>query len=473
MSRAPRSDEPREFYAPSYFESEETPISREFYATLAAASPVERLGHLRTWIANHPDDRLELPAIDGVPAILDEIDLSGLPVVDLRNADLRGVRLRRAKLSGIDLRGADLRGASLGKADLRRARLDEVDLRDADLEGVDLRRASLASVNFRGAMLEEANLQGAGLRFAQLQESVLEGANLIKADLWGADLTEAQAQTADFRQATLKESDLSGADLAGANFRGAILGKAAFNRAKLRGADFRKAGIAGADFSDADLRDARLQGLDLTGCLLARIRLNGAWLDKTRFGQSQIGDAVGEELASEHDEARKAYLTLERLFQDMGDPDAASWAYRRKRRMQKLDALVRARTEWSKGNRRIAISSFTSFATDQVVEWVCDYGESITRILITMLVAYVIFTLIYGLTGGVVRVDTPTPGVSTPVRDPVDLAIYSFLAMTAGNPPSGLEPSSSSIRLLNSVQTLIGVVLTGLLGFVMGNLVRR
>ena len=468
-----RLDGPREFFAHGHLEAEGIPISREFYATLAAASPGERLGHLRTWLSNHPDGRLELPLIDGIPAILDEIDLSGLPVVDLRSADLRGVRLRRAKLSGVDLRGADLRGASLGKADLRRALLDEADLRDADLEGADLRRASLASVNFRGAMLEEANLQGAALRFAQLQESVLEGANLAKADLWGADLTDAQAQSADFRQTTLKESDLRGADLEGSNFRGAILGKATFNGAKLRGADFRRAAITGADFSDADLRDARLQGLDLTGSLIARIRLNGAWLDKTRFGQSQIGDAVGEELASEHDEARKAYLTLERLFQEMGDPDAASWAYRRKRRMQKLDALVRARTEWTNGHHRLAVNAFSSFAIDQIVEWVCDYGESITRILITLLIVYMIFTLIYGFTGGVVRVDSLAPGTSTPVRDPIDLAIYSFLAMTAGNPPAGLEASSSAIRLLNSVQTLIGVVLTGLLGFVMGNLVRR
>jgi len=440
---------------------------------LAAASPAERLGEVRTRIAAHPEGRLELPPIDGVTAILDEIDLTGVPAVDLRKADLRGVRLRRAKLTGVDLQGADLRGASLGKAILRRAKLDEADLRDADLEGADLRRASLSAVDFRGAMLEEADLRGARLRFAKLQESVLEGANLGRADLWGASLVDALAPLADFRGATLKEADLSRADLTGANFRGAILGKAGFAGAKLRGADLRRSAVAGADFSDADLRDARLQGLDLTGSLMTGVRLSGARLEKARFSQSQVGQAVGEELAGEFDEARKAYLALERLFQEMGDPDAASWAYRRKRRMQKHDALARARAATAKGDRRAATKAYIAFASDQGVEWVCDYGESLTRILYTMLIVYLAFTLFYGLTGGVVRSKPSPDGIPTPVHNPIDLAIFSFLAMTSNNPPSGLEASHALIHLLNGVQTLIGVGLTGLLGFVLGNLVRR
>ncbi len=396
-----------------------------------------------------------------------------MPAIVLARADLRGVRLRRAQLKGIDLRSADLRGASLGKADLRRAQLDEVDLRDADLEGADLRRASLGAADCRGAMLEDADLRGARLRFAQLQESVLEGAKLAKADLWGASLVDAIAPTADFRGATLKEADLRGADLSEAIFRGAILGKAGFVGAKLRGADLRRAAVAGTDFSDADLRDTRLQGLDLSGSLLARVRLSGASLDKSRFSQGQIGEAVGEELAGDYDEARKAYLSLERLFQELGDPDTASWAYRRKRRMQKLDALIRARAARRTGNWRRAMNAYASFASDQVVEWVCDYGESIVRILYTMLIVYAAFTLFYWLTGGVVRVSEPAGGPSTTIRNPIEVAVFSFMAMSAGNPPNGLETSNTLIHLLNGVQALVGVALTGLLGFVLGNLVRR
>lgn len=293
--------------------------------------------------------------------------------------------------------------------------------------------------------------------------------------MWGASLAAADANGADFRGAILRESDLAGADLSDALLRGAALGKANLKGTKLRGADLRRASIAGADLSDADLRDARLQGLDLTACNLARVRLSGAWLDKVRIGRAQVGEAVGEELAGEHDDARKAYLGLERLFTDMGDPDAASWAYRRKRRMQKLDALGRAHAARKAGDWRGALGPYANFASDQVFEWLCDYGESVPRVLLSMLAVYVGFTLVYGVLGSVLSVETLPSGVEvkSTTRHPIDLAIFSLAMTTSSNPPVGLEPRDTFVSLLTSIQALIGITLTGLLGFVVGNLVRR
>ena len=98
-----------------------------------------------------------------------------------------------------------------------------------------------------------------------------------------------------------------------------------------------------------------------------------------------------------------------------------------------------------------------------------DYGESITRILRTMLLVYVAFTILYGVAGSVVNTET-----GAIVRDPGDLAIFSLLAMTTpGNPPVGLSPRNVSVHILTGLQALAGVGLTGLLGFVTGNLVRR
>ena len=115
------------------------------------------------------------------------------------------------------------------------------------------------------------------------------------------------------------------------------------------------------------------------------------------------------------------------------------------------------------------VAGYANYASDQVVEWVCDYGESITRILRTMVLVYVAFTILYGVAGCVVDSDTKAI-----VRDPGDLAIFSLLAMTTpGNPPVGLAPRNVSVHILTGLQALAGVGLTGLLGFVTGNLVRR
>ena len=326
-------------------------------------------------------------------------------------------------------------------------------------------------------MLEEVNLRGAGLRFAKLQDCVLEGANLRGADLWGAFLNDAVAPSVDFWGATLKEADLRGADLSESNFRQATLSSAQLAGAKLRGADLRRAKLAGADLSGADLRDAKLQGLDLVVCRIAGSRLSGAWLDKTRIARDQIGEAVGEEVAGEYDDARKAYLALERHFQELGDLDASSWAYRRKRRMHKLDSLQRARVARAAGERRAAFKHYSNYASDQAVEWICDYGESLPRILRLMGVVYVAFAVLYGLTGSVVQlVDIPGESgtIRLTTRSPIDLAIFSLFAMVSpSDPPVGLEAKNEFVHLLIGLQSLIGIMLTGLLGFVMGNLVRR
>ncbi len=315
----------------------------------------------------------------------------------------------------------------------------------------------------------QANLDGVGLGRAALK------ARLARADSppswWDAGVRGVRLRGADLRGAKLKRADLRGADL-----RGADLSKADLRGARLRGADLREVAPAGADLRDAVLQDAKLQGLDLSQCDLTHAHLSGAWLEKTRLGQAQLGDAIGEERAGDWEGARKGYLTLERHFEDMGDTDAASWAYLRKRRMQKWQALRQARDAQAARRWMPAADGYSNFVSDQLVEWLCDYGESIWRLLGSMVAVFLVFTALYGLTGSVIRVDKAPSGaeVRTPTYHPADLAVFSLLAMTtSGSPAVGLVPRSEFVHFMTGVQALLGIALTGLLGFVTGNLVRR
>jgi hypothetical protein len=194
-------------------------------------------------------------------------------------------------------------------------------------------------------------------------------------------------------------------------------------------------------------------------------------MDETRMSVGQLGGALGEELAGDYAEAVQGYLALERNFGSLSDPDAASWAYRRRRRMQKREARVRARAEWALGRRAAAARALAQYAGDQVVEWVCDYGESIPRVLASILVMYLVFTVLYGVTGSVVR-ELPGGGEVT-TRRPLDLAVFSWLSMMTGPLDSHLRPRDEAALALLGVQVFLGIMLIGLLGFVIGNRVRR
>src|SRR5262249_44927668 len=157
--------------------------------------------------------------------------------------------------------------------------------------------------------------------------------------------------------------------------------------------------------------DARLQEVGPSRSEIAYIHLGGAKLDDTQLGLKQLGGAIGEELAGEFDRAAQGYLALERNFEGLGDRDAASWAYRRRRRMQRREALEQARAARGGRNWRRAAGRYAQYASDQLVEWMCDYGESIPRVLASLAAVYATFTLIYALSGSVAR-EVETPGGS-------------------------------------------------------------
>jgi Pentapeptide repeats (8 copies) len=97
-------------------------------------SPIDFTEHVETvlqrkklyeWLADHPDDALDLRGEN----------LSGqiLSATNLRRANLEGANLSQAVLVGANLGAANLRHASLTVANLEGAMLAEADLRGADL----------------------------------------------------------------------------------------------------------------------------------------------------------------------------------------------------------------------------------------------------------------------------------------------------------------------------------------------------
>lgn len=408
-----------------------------------------------------------------------------IPVVqdlasELANADpllKRDILLRLVAGASSCLPGSpvDLRGGTLRKTNLEGVCLDRAILADADLAGACLQGAKLSQADLRGAMLEDANLEGAFLRFADLRGATLESANLTRADLWGANLEGAVLRDANLECAVLTETHLQRADLSGTNLRGAILEKADLSRARLDEAEMGEARMKGANLMGAVLAGTAVQGVDLSTCDLTHICLADARLDRTRCSWEQFGGAIGEELNKDFFFAGKGYLSLERNFSGLGDKEAASWAYRKRRRMEKRAALASARTAAEKRKGLRALVYFAHFSSDQFVEWLCDYGESVPRLLGAMVFVYLSFMVLYSLTDSVVRVHaTPTGVVTMPTHGIADLAVFSLLAMTtSGTPSVGLQPRSEIVYLLTGLQALLGIALTGLLGFVLGNRIRR
>jgi uncharacterized protein YjbI with pentapeptide repeats len=404
------------------------------YWVLAQATPKERRDvvlALITWYG-----LVDLPEREGEWAYLSSIDLSRETLGLWReqfpegaapwwDAGRKGVDLWAANLQGADLRGAKLQGACLEVANLKEAFLWEANLQEADLAGVNLQAASL----------RETNLKGAVLGWATLREGRRQPANLQKANLAGANLQEA---------------DLGGANLQGAN-----------------------------------LRYARLEGVDLTRCAtLAHIHVNGVYWERTRLRWEQLGDRqeqleemIGEEVvarevwsqarpweavqkkrkktaawrAEEYAAAKYGYLGLKQNFEELGDYDAASRAYRKEREMERAEAWWRR--QWLK------------WVSDTAQWLLTDYGESVWRVLGAIMLIFAGFGVGFALTGSVVRDDGQAPTLW-------DYGLFSLLGMTTQD-AAHLRPADPLVEAFQGLEALLAIALTGLLGFVLGNRIRH
>ncbi len=388
----------------------------------------------------------------------------------LRACCLAGASLRGANLSGADLAGADLGKASCSGIILRGARLEEANLQGADLIGGALNGVDAGEANFGEALLEDVALKSARLRFANLTDAIMDGADLSGADLWGAKLLRVEAQRADLRQAHLDEAQLNDADLSSADLSGASMRRADLSGARLCGAILRDVVLDGANLDGADLSGAVLPHVALTNCNLYQVRFAGAWLERTRMNAHQLGGAAGEEVAGEFEAAREAYIVLEQNFRTLGSADDASWAFRRRRRMGKRLHAQRARAAFGQRKAGAAWRPGLLWLGDVVSEWLCDYGESVTRVLRAFLVVLIGFAAVYWLSGCLEPRDATATDAVRAARFPlVDYLLFSLDSMTTvGTSEVGIKPSGQLGVLLSSIQTVIGTVLLGLFGFVLG-----
>ena len=415
-----------------------------------------------------------IPRQRGLPTHLPR-EARDAPRIDLQGAMLRGVNLEGVDLRGINLAGACLVDSLLRGADLRGACLEAADLSGADLASARLDGATLEKAHLSGATCEDASFRGVSLRFVEARKGVFEGADLQSAELWGADFGEAVFTDANLRGAVIRDADFRAADLSRARFEHAVIGPANFDSAVLTGADLRGALITKVSLRRAVLTDSLLTGVFLTACPLEHACLAGAALEGTRLNPDQLGNGVGEELAADYGQAARSYLALEKCFNANGDHTSASWAYRKRRRMQKLASRSRGRVAIRQGHWREAVGGYSGFVADVAAEWLCDYGESVPRVLATMLTVYLVFALVYAATGSMVRVEERAGGpVRVPTSGLTDAAIFSLMAMTtSGSPVVVLQPASERVHILTGTQALLGIGLAGLLGFVLGNRIHR
>jgi hypothetical protein len=341
-------------------------------------------------------------------------------------------------------------------------------------------------------------------------EIILTGYDLSGMDLNGLSLTNIifsdinTRQTADltgtsFRGCTIRDANFSGAKLSRATFRDGDLRWCDFRYTNIEQCTFQSAYLFGCDFYRAEFigitvfEEAHLEGVslylaNLEGAGLRRENLGGRILQEnpSLFAEfhrqfSHLGPLeVQHYLARGYLEAAGIYRALVGAWTARGLLRDASWAYVRLKRMETL--TYSPRRSWliyapvvhgeSSGSQTflsksgLAARYLPLYLVNLFVDAVCGFGESLWRVIVSFLVLLLGGALFYQISQSVIDASGSVVGSFS---ENLLFSLGNLVSVSFDN----LQPADRLARFMLAAQSLLGIMLVGLFGFILGNKIRH
>jgi len=329
---------------------------------------------------------------------------------------------------------------------------DNIDFSGKLLEGVDFSdNQTLKDISFHKATLIDCKFERASLDSCDFALAEIKGtgdakyASFKDSKIYKTKFRNARIETCDFRYADVIDSTLQGAYFKYTDFyRTAFKGITVFQDAKIESSSLNyvsfetfcltrdnllvnKAGAALVQENEAVYKD-----------------FLGKWIRKDIIKNEM--SIIDDGLAFKFQEAERIYRQLSALWEEKGHNRDAEWAYVQAKRMER--------------NRLWSESTYNKFSNKlkAAFNWFSDavlgYGVSLSKIFISYFILIVGFTVVYGCL------------LDENIADCIKMS----LKYTIGG---DIEPATPLVETLAILQTGLGMLLTGFLGFVVANKVRK
>ncbi len=194
---------------------------------------------------------------------------------------------------------------------------------------------------------------------------------------------------------------------------------------------------------------------------------------------------IWEDSTRRYDLAREIYKSLEGYFQARGDYEGANWAYLQKKTMEKLLSAPRWIRKFYLGRPGQWIDEscqprFSKWVAVEIENKIAGHGLNQLKPIFWFCFLFLTCGLIYRI-GGMV---TAMPGCGyadlsaawrdgcAPTLKVLDNLLFSLSTITTMEVGT-LRPYLSHVGMLMTFEVLLGITLTGLIGFVLGNKLRN
>lgn len=369
---------------------------------------------------------------DGFKKKIADLDLSDIDLdnVNFRHCEITNVDFARENQKDRSIRNAKFNGAKLDHVSFCKAHLIECDFdkyfeKDAEGQIISEKSTNLEFVTFKGAKLKSC-------RFRQTEIDC-------------ADFRYATNIDCTFQNAIIKQSDF---------YRAIFKGIVVFRDSKFENCSFNYMYFEGTCFRKENLLDHKIIQEDIEKF---RKFLN-QWNRTNLLGNISNWDKE-EFLRKSSDEAANIYRQFSGLWQSKGFLTDANWAYEKARKMERKN-LIRILKEKKSGKK--SITTLVDIFSNWLVDVCFGYGQKLYKIIFTYILVIVFFGFIY----------------SSFNKNYSYSFLVSFKNMVAmaGDDIKIIGHNSLEMQLLeifSIIQTAVGVLITGIFGFILANKIRN
>lgn len=341
----------------------------------------------------------------------------------------------------------------------------EVDLGGMTLEGLDFSGCTLTNVNFKNAHLRHCKFDEAVMDSCDFDHS----GTAEEPTLQSVSFRKAEMNNCRFRYAYIVWSDFRYARINQGTFEDAVVDFCDFYRCFMEGviifkhSKFSNSSLYNTYFGDAanirreNLRDGRIVQQDKK--LYTKFLVD--WHDYGTGVRSNDSRRVSDWSPTEAIKARWAdaediYKTLNGLWAGKGYIADANWAYVQGRRMERRRMMADMSNPkipfWEK------VGNGWRIFTNSLSDLMFGFGESMLKMILTYVILVFIFAFLFS------EEVSPLAYID---------ALGVSLKNMAGVDSDVLSGVSPFVDMLNVLQTTLGILITGIFGFILGNKIRN
>ncbi len=303
-----------------------------------------------------------------------------------------------------------------------------------EYDGYNFDDAIFVNLSSRHTKFKNCRFRNTIFLFCDLRYIEVNGGTFEAAQFWWCDLYRAYFQgVVRFAHSIIENTSLNNTYFAG----GALIRKENFYNSKL-------------------LQEDRMAYRDFL-VLWDSIREKN---DKIKNNNNLTGDEkINEILKNRSLSLELIYKSLSSCFCANGFSNDSNWAYVKGKRSER--AVLINKLSWSDFFSRNIFSQLRfigEIAINRLYDIAFGYGESLKKIILTYCFIVLFFTFVYIYEAN--------------IEGFVQAFIISFKNMSGISSPE-LENQNLIVSLLNLIQTTIGIIITGIFGFILGNRIRN